>query len=64
VKEVVPDAFQPQDPPAWKKASVSIMLMVSADLTPTITLPALLIKAAVFAPNTEEETNNASFSFV
>jgi len=35
------------------------MLMVSADLTPTITLPALLIRAAVFAPKTEEDTNDA-----
>jgi hypothetical protein len=40
------------------------MLIVSADFTPTITLPALLIKDAVFAPNTEEVTNNASFSLV
>ncbi len=39
VKEVVPDALNPQDEPSWKIASVSIMLMVSADLTPTITFP-------------------------
>jgi hypothetical protein len=40
------------------------MLIVSEDFTPTITLPALLIKEAVFAPNTEEVTNKAAFSSV
>ena len=64
VKVVEPDAVNPQLPPAWNIASVSIMLIVSALFTPIITFPALLIKAAVFAPKTESVTNKASFCSV
>ena len=59
--EVVPLVVKPQVPPAWKMASVSMMLMVSFDFTPTMTLPWAWIRLWVFAPRTELATRRASF---
>ena len=44
---VVPEELKPQVPPAWNIASVVMMLIVSADLIPTCTLPSASIKEAV-----------------